>query len=325
MRKSRLKFFIALAITLLIISTSVIGGYFVIDKVLVPKYFSGYGINNLKELVNIVQTIYIVPDEKDFITNPYTDFDADTATKKLLTAGFPQLSTGEVDYEAIAKSEFAFTPDESFVDNFILLSDKELASIAGDIIDSGILVSNFPDLQYINTLNMELKQIIITPNQETSVTNEKLDNPETNAKSQELKILSTTTDASITMTIKLDTESARKQIAANLNMPMFLVDWIIPDIMYVTCQMDTFIDKTTNERVYHNANLSINSKTPKQSEVLLNLLISFIFPEDTYTIETFANELGALSIEGINLLGVMEFATIKSTTATPLYGIKLYI
>lgn len=325
MRKSRVKFFIGLAITLVILTTSVISGYFVIDKFLVPKYFSEYGINNLKELVNIVQTIYIVPDEKEFITNPYTEFDADTATNKLITAGFPQLATGGVDYETIARNQFTFAPDESFVDNFILLSDKELASVAGDIIDSGILISNFPDLQYINTLNIELKQIIITPHDGTSVKNDKLNDPDIDPNSQELKILSTSTDATITVTLKLDTESARKQISTNLNMPMFLVDWIIPDVMYVTSQMDTTIDKTTNERIYNNASLSINSKTAKQSEVLLNLLISFIFPEDTFNIESFANELGALSIEGINMLGVMEFATIKSTPTSTQSGIKLYI
>ena len=218
-----------------------------------------------------------MPDEKDFITNPYTNFDSDNATDKLLTAGFPKLATGGVDYESIARNDFAFTPDDNFVDNFILLSDKEVASIAGKIIDSGILISNFPDLQSINTLNIKLKQIIIAPNEQSLVSNTKRTDPKTDPKSQELNIVSTTTDATVTATLKLDTESARKQISTNLNMPMFLVDWIIPDTMYVTSQMDTHINNETNKRVYDNAKLSINSKTAKQSEVLLNLLISFIF------------------------------------------------
>lgn len=325
MRKSRTRFFIGLAVTLVILTTSVISGYFIIDKLLVPKYFSEYGINNLSELVNVVQTIYIVPDEKDFITNPYTEFDSSSATNKLITAGFPKLSTGEIDYETIAKNNFVFAPAESFVDNFILLSDKEVASIAGGIIDSGILISNFPDLAYINTLNIELKQIVITPNSNTSVPNTNQTDPTLDPDSQEKNIISTNTEANIVVTLKLDTESAKKQISTNLNMPMFLVDWIIPDKMYVTCQMDTRIDQSTSKRVYEKASLSINSKTAKQSEVLLNLLISFIFPEGTFTIETFANELCALSIDGINMLGEMEFATIKATSSTTLSGIKLYI
>ena len=324
MRKRRTKFFIGLAIALTIIATSVFGGYLIIDKILVPKYFSVYGINNLSELVDIVQTIYIVPDEKDFITNPYTEFDSNNATNKLVKAGFPTLSGGQIDYELIAKNDFNFNPGEDFVDNFILLTDKEVASIAGDIIDSGVLVSNYPDLAYLNTLNMELKQIIITPDSNSSIDNPNRTNPDTDPNSQETKIISTSNNAHFITTIKLDTISARQQISTNLNMPMFLVDWIIPDIMYVTIEMDTKLNEDTGERIYTNAKLSINSKTPKQSEVLLNLLISFIFPEGTYTIDSLANELGTLTIEGINILGKMEFATINSPS-TPLAGIKLYI
>ena len=51
---------------------------------------------------------------------------------------------------------------------------------------------------------------------------------------------------------------------------------------------------------------------------------SFIFSDNTYTIESFANELGGLAIEGINLLGDMEFAVIK-TNNQELSGIKLTI
>lgn len=325
MRKSKTRFFIGFIIAISIIVGSVFGGYLIIDKILVPKYFNEYGINNLKELVSIVQTIYVVPNEKDFITNPYTGYDKDTATNKLTLAGFPTLSNGNIDYESISKNDFTFTPDDSFIDDFILLSDKEVASIASDIMNSGILESNYPDLAYINTLNIELKQIIISPNDKTLTENPKRTDPKTNKESQETKILATTKDAKITLTLKLDTESARKQISTNLNMPMFLVDWIIPDIIYVTCTMDTTIDKDTNSRVYENATLSINSKTAKQSEVLLNLLISFIFPENTFTIEEFANELGSLAIDGINMMGEMEFVSIDTILNTPLYGIKLYI
>lgn len=294
-----------------------------IDKVLVPKYFSSYGINSLSELVGIVQTIYIVPDEDNFIINPHTDFDITNAKNKLVLAGFPTLSDGNLDYESIAKKEYTRTPDENFVDNFIVLSDKEVAGIADEILSSGILVSNYPDLSYINTLNMEIKQISITPATTNVIENEY--DPDLLDPNSELDtIISTTTDANLSVTIKIDTESARKQISNNLNMPLFLIDWIIPDTMYLTSTLDTFINTETGEREYKNATLSINSKTAKQSEVLLKLLISFIFPDETFTIESFSSQLGSLAIDGIKALGNMNFATIKSANSkAPTFGIKI--
>lgn len=321
MRKNRTKFIIGLAIVVCVLLTSVMSGYFVIDKVLVPKYFGSYNINSLSELVELVQTIYIVPNEKDFISKPYSEYDVKTASSKLKNAGFPTLSSGEIDYESIANKAYTLTPAEGFVDNYLLLTDKEVASIADDIIESGILTSNFPDLSYIDLLSIKLKQLIITPNSSTSTPYEIDPSNPPQEGSQESKIKSTSSDSHILITLKLDTESSRKQIATNLNMPQFLVDWIIPDKLYVTSEMDTRIDEETGERVYENAKLSINSKTPKQSEVLLNLLISFIFPENTFTIESFANELCSIVIQGINLLGSMDFMTFNSSET----GIRLYI
>ena len=324
MRRSKTKFFIGLIIAVSVLFLSIFGGYVMIDKFLVPKYFGAYGINNLSELVGIVQTIYIVPDEKDFITNPYSEFDATSSNNKLILAGFPALKDGNINYEAIAEKDYTLTPDASFVDNFILLSDKEVASIAANILSSGILVSKFPDLSYINTLNMEIKQISITPS-ETNVEENMYDESTLDPNSELDKIISTTTDANLSLTIKIDTDSARKQISSNLNMPLFLIDWIIPDTMYITSTIDTIVNTSTGERSYTNATLAINSKTAKQSEVLLKLLVSFIFPDETFTIEELSSQLGSLAIEGMNVLGNFKFATIKSTTTTNSYGIKLSI
>ena len=323
MRKSKIRFFIGLFITLIILSTSVLGGYLVIDKILVPKYFNKFGINNLSELVNIVQTIYVVPDEKEFITNPFTDYDKNNATSKLTKAGFPTMKNGDIDYDSVSRNNFTLTPDEDFVDNFVILTDKEIASIVADIIDSGLLATDYPGLDAIDTLNIELKQIIITPKEGTLKPNEKIFDPELDPRSAEKDILSTTTDANIKLTMMLDTVNARQQIATNLNMPKFLVDWIIPDYIYATCQIDTFKNEL-GERVYQNSNISINSKTAKQSEVLLNLLISFIFPEKSYTIESFSNEIGSLAIAGINMLGQMDFAIIQTSIGSQA-GVKLTI
>lgn len=323
MRKKRSKFFIGLIIALAILVSSCLGGYFVIDKLLVPKYFSVYGINDLSALVDIVKTIYIVPDEDDFITNPFSKADITSSQNKLYEAGFPCLKDGEIDYESIAKGDFTLSPAEDFEDNYILLTDKEVASIADNILTSGILVSNFPDLSYIDTLQMSIKQLSIIPNEKTKIEPQISEEPIENEQDKYLNF--TTSGASIIATIKLNTESARKQIATNLNMPLFLIDWIIPNTIYVTSSIDTYISKDTGERLYKNATLAINSKTAKQSEVLLNLLISFIFPEDTVTIDELANQLGSLAINGIDILGNVEFASIKTNSITSQYGIKLYL
>lgn len=323
MRKSKIRFFIGLLIAISILSTSVVGGYLIINNILVPQYFSQYGINSLNELVNVVQTIYIVPDEKDFITNGFSSFDKENAISKLTTAGFPTLKNGGIDYDAIARRDFSFSPDSDFVDNFVVLSDKELATIVTDIIDAGLLATNYPGLDAIDTLNMELKQIIITPKKESLKINEKQFLPETDEKSAERYIKSTTYDANIKLTIMLDTISARQQICSNLNMPKFLVDWIIPDYIYVTCQMDTYKNEN-GERLYDNTNIAINSKTPKQSEVLLKLLLSFIYPENSYTPESFSNELSSLAIQGINMLGQIEFAYFETASSIQ-SGVKLTI
>lgn len=321
MRKSKLHFFIGLIIALSIVVSSAIGGYFIIDKVLVPKYFGNYGIKDLKELVNVVQTIYSVPDEKDFILNGYSDFDRDTAVSKLISAGFPTLKNGKIDYETISKNDFSFTPDDDFVDDFVLLTDKEIASIVADIIEAGLFATEYPGLDAIDTLNMKLKQIIITPKEESLIINEKQNDPTIDERSAEKLIYKTTSDANIKLTLMLDTVSARQQISTNLNMPKFLVDWIIPDYIYVTCQMDTFKD-SNGVRQYKNTTIAINSKTAKQSEILLKLLLSFIFPDDAYTIDSFTQEISSLAINGINMLGQMDFAIITSGS-TAQSGIKL--
>lgn len=323
MRKNKVRFFIGLIIAFTILATSIVGGYFVIDRTLVPEYFGKYGINNLSELVNVVQTIYVVPDEKDFITNPFTEHDKINAISKLETAGFPTLKNGNIDYDAVAKNEYSLSPNEDFVDNFVILTDKEIATIVADIIDSGMLATDYPGLDAIDTLNIELKQIIVTPKEDSLIPNEKITDPDLDPRSAEKNILSTTTDANIKLTMMLDTVSARQQISTNLNMPKFLVDWIIPDYLYVTCQIDTHKNEH-GERVYENSNIAINSKTAKQSEILLNLLISFIFPDNTYTIESFSNELGSLAIDGINMLGKMDFAIIKTGLGNQT-GVKLSI
>ena len=313
MKRNKVKFIIVLVTVLTVICGSAVGGYFAIDRLLVPKYFGRYGIDNLPELVDLVQTIYVVPSEDSFITNPYTKADASSMTTKFQNAGFPMLATGEIDFEKIAKGDYSRVPEKDFTDDYLTLTDKEIATILNQVLESGILVSNFKSLSYLDTLQMQIRQLSITPVE--------LENADSELASNQLLNYSSSS-ANLSITVKITTDSAKQQIAKNIDAPQFLIDWIIPEVMYITASMATSIDEN-GERVFTDTTLSINSKTPKQSEVLLTLLMSFIFPDsENMTIDKLATELGALSTTGLDLLGDFEYVQVETKT-TSAFGIKL--
>ena len=123
------------------------------------------------------------------------------------------------------------------------------------------------------------------------------------------------------MTIKLDTASLRSTMARNLDTPTFLIDWLIPDVMYLTALIDI---ELTDEVNFSNIALSVNTKDSSASKVLLNLLISFIYPEtENVTIESLASEFGTLLIDSMKLLSSdMQFTKII-TKATTTSGLNL--
>jgi hypothetical protein len=142
---------------------------------------------------------------------------------------------------------------------------------------------------------MQVKQLSITPLELES-------NDSTLASDQLLNYSSDS--ANLSLTVKISTESAKQQIAKNIDAPQFLVDWIIPEEMYITASFST--EKGENgEIAYTNTSLSINSKTPKQSEVLLSLLISFIYPDsENMTIDELTKLCSWLGLcDAINLDG----------------------
>lgn len=309
MKSKKTRFLISLSCVLIFIFSTLIGGYILIDKLLVSKYFGAYGINNLKQLVNLVTTIYSIPNEKDFITNPYTKADSTSLTTKFTEAGFPTLSNGEIDYEAIGRGEYERHPEESFIENSLTLSDKEIASFMSQILESGVLISNFPDLTYIDTLKMEVKQVTITPKT-------KIEESSTDEISYYKK------DASFYITIKIDTSSAKQQIAENIDAPKFLVDWIIPEVMYISASFDASLNYQWE---IENTGLAINSKTAKQSEVLLSLLLSFIYPEsENMTIDELSTQLASLVFAGLDIIGSFDFISYQ-TGQNQTNGIKLYL
>lgn len=314
-KRSKTKFFVVLGIILAILCSVVVGGYFAVDKFLVPTYFGKYGINDLHDLSNLVETIYVIPNEDTFITNPYTKNDANSITSKLALAGFPMTPSGAIDYEAIAKKNYTRNPSPDFVGPNLQITDKEVASILDEILDSGILITNVPDLSYFDTLQMDIKQVCITPYELLS----------TNSSIAKKNLIDYSSScAKLSLTVKIATSSVRSQISHNLDTPQFLIDWIIPEELYISASM---IVKTNElgEHTFSDASLSINSKTEKQSEILISLLLSFIYPEDEeMTPEKVASQIGEMAIKGIELIGDFKYVQIDTLSASS-FGIDLVL
>ena len=72
-----------------------------------------------------------------------------------------------------------------------------------------------------------------------------------------------------------------------------------------------------NERTISNGHISINGRKEKQSNILINLLIDFIFPDsEEMNKEKFTHELGNVIISGIEILGDFDFAGGLGTSKT---------
>ena len=72
------------------------GGYFFLDKLIVPKYFSQYGITGIGDLVDVVASLYTTPNESKMIVNGYTQTDLTNAISKLQKAGYKIESDGTI-------------------------------------------------------------------------------------------------------------------------------------------------------------------------------------------------------------------------------------
>ena len=293
-KKNKLKVFTIIGIVIIFLVGIMAGGYLLIDKGMVPNYLGKYGINNLHELVQLANTIYKTPTERELITNPYTVSDSAMLTEKLTNAGFPVLTNGDINYPSIANNEYTLTPSDDFTDSHLILIDTEIASMLNTALKADALTNDIPNISFLDTSNIDILELSINP-QTTEV------NVETNI-------------ANIDIITKLNTKAIRSQMAKNLDTPPFLIDWLIPDIMYLKFTFDVKIN-SDGDYEYNNCALSVNAKTAEQSEVLLNLLISFIYPEEqNVTIEVLSNEFCTLATSCINILG--DYSYIKTNLST---------
>jgi hypothetical protein len=175
----------------------------------------------------------------------------------------------------------------------IYLTDRELCAVLDKMLDSTEFSDILPNLNHIDTLNMTLLELTITP--------EALDD---NTYS--------TTDAHIKFVLKIDTTEVRSQMATEIDIPEFLLNMIFPKVMYITCNYDMNISYSDGKSVWSTSNggLSVNGSTEKQSEILLNLLVSFIFSEqDDMTVDKLLDNFGQIFGQGVELLGDIQFAS----------------
>lgn len=278
MKKKKLGFIWKVLVAFSLILAIFTSGYFFLDKKIVPKYFGKYGIYSIPDLVGIVTSLYNQPKESSLVTNGYTQNDFSSAINKLQKAGYKINDDGSMKENLF--EEFRGSGE-------CVLTDRELAAVCDSFLESGILIDALPDLNYLNTINISILELNIVPDE----------------KSFDGKWYS---KAHLSSIMKIDTGDICEQIAEYMDTPKFLLNMIIPDVLYFTINYD--IDLSKEEISSTDGLIAINGRTEKQSEILMNLLIDFIFPdEEKMNVEKFTNELGNVVVEGIEVLGDFKF------------------
>ena len=257
-------------------------GYFSLDKIIIPKKFGKYGINNLNDLTNVFSSLYSLPKESDLIENGYSNDDLESGIEKLQNANYKIEDNGTILNENIS----SFKGDGN-----LALTDKEFAAVCNKLVKSGILTENLPHLNYINTMNISVVDLVI------KVDEESID-----------ELTGLYSKANIKLIIKIDTTDLCSQIAVQMQTTEALLKIIIPSTLYFTVNYEIDLSKENDNRT--TGTIAINGKTEKQSEILINLLIEFIFPkEDEMTYDKFTKAIGDVALSGIDQLGSFNFST----------------
>ena len=280
MNKKRTGIVSRILIMLSVVIAIFAGGYFFLDKLIVPKYFGSYGINGVPDLVGVVTSLYKSPKESKLVTNGFTQTDFSTAVKALQNSNYLIADDGTIE----EKNFEIFKGNQP-----VTLTDKEFASISNKLIDEdGILLEALPNLNYLNIINISILEVIITPD-------------------KELKDGDKYNGANISFIAKIDTVDIREQISIQMETPLFLLNMIIPDVLYFEVSYDIDLTKAQDERV-ENGEIAINGRTTEQSEILMNLLIEFIFPdEEQMNLPKFTETFGNIILQGIDVLGEFRF------------------
>ena len=280
MKKQKAKIFGKFFAAICVIVAIFCGGYFLLDKLVIPKYFGSYGIHSVPDLVEVVASLYKNPKESEIVTNAYTQNDFASAITKLQESGYDIANDGTT-----TESDF----NEIKGDQEVSLTDREFAAVCNTFIKNGILVDALPNFNYLNMLKMSILELIITPKGE--------------------EIENKYQSADISFILKIDTVDIREQIAIQMETPKFLLNMIIPDELYFTSSYTLDLSKDKDNRV-SNGTIAINGRSAKQSETLINLLIEFIFPKEEHMdFNKFTEGFGYIILAGIDIFGSFEFVS----------------
>ena len=283
-RLNSVKFIVGLLTVVLVLGAIFLGGYFVLDKAVVPKYFSSYGIHSMEDLVGMMRTLYVTPTESEIVVNAYAARDLTSATSKLREKNYPVYEDGNFNFELFEQGQKG--------NGDISLTDRELAAVIDKLLDSTEFSDILPNLNHIDTINMNLLELSITPKQIDSSTIDK-------------------SNAHIKFVLKIDTTEVRSTMAKEMEIPIFLLNMIFPENLYLTANYNVSINNSGETAVWETSEgtLSVNGKDDEQSKVLLDLLFQFIFnKEDQMTIEKFVENFGHILDQGVELFGKIEFA-----------------
>ena len=260
----------------------IFGGYFLLDKLVVPKYFGQFGIGGINDLVDVVSSLYNSPKEAKLIKNGYTQIDLTNAISKLQNANYKIEDDGTIKEENIN----VFKGDGK-----LELTDREIASVCNEFLGNGLLEDSLSHLNYLNITKISLLDLIITIDEESI-------DEETQTYSR----------AIIDFIIKVDTTNLREQIAEQMHTPIYLLKMIIPDLMYFEVNYEIDLSKEENRT---NGSIAINGRSAEKSENLINILIGFIFnDEDEMDLEKFTSEIGNVALQGIDSLGEFKFVKL---------------
>ena len=280
--KKKTGIFVKVCVFLASFLAIILGGYFFLDKLIVPKYFSQFGINGIGELVDVVASLYNSPKESKLIKNGYTQTDLTNAISKLQNANYKIESDGTIKEENI----------ESFKgDGKLILSDREIAAVCNEFLGNGLLEDSLSHLNYLNITKLSLLDLVVS-----------LDEKSLDSETQ------TYSKALVDFIIKIDTSNLREQIADQMQTPVYLLKMIIPDVMYfeVTYEIDL-----SQEEYKTNGSIAINGRSAERSENLINILIGFIFnEEDEMDLNKFTSEIGNVALQGISSLGEFKFTKV---------------
>lgn len=281
-KKSGYKILLSIAVIIGIVVSIVTGGYLYLDKIIIPKRFGMYGINNIKDLTSVFSSLYSSPKESELIINGYDDQDLSSAVLKLKNANYKIEDDGTI----LNENLLTFKGDGT-----INLTDREFAAICDKLAKSGILAENLPNLNYINTINISVLDVVLDINEDSLVAENGL-----------------YSKANIKVLVKINTGDLCTQIAEQMQTTQALLNIIVPSNLYFTVDYEIDLSKKDDNRT--TGTIGINGKTEKQSQVLINLLIEFIFPkEDQMTYESFTKAIGDVVLSGVDELGSFYFSS----------------